>query len=139
MSVALVIGCFDPLHYGHIELLSLAQHVGESLVIGLTSDERLTAEKGSTGHPYFDFNTRAAGLKRLGYISAIIAHEGDDQDTIDRANASILIRGVEVAGDAETDAPQEVSVPVVTFNGLIRLSSTELITGEYLAKLKASR
>ena len=41
-------GSFDVLHAGHIELFKYAQSVGDRLVVGTDTDERIRELKGST-------------------------------------------------------------------------------------------
>jgi cytidyltransferase-like protein len=38
-------GCFDVVHAGHIELLKYARSVGDRLVVGLDTDERVQSLK----------------------------------------------------------------------------------------------
>ena len=39
-------GCFDIVHRGHIEYLAQAAQLGDTLIIGLNSDESVTKLKG---------------------------------------------------------------------------------------------
>lgn len=41
-------GCFDVLHRGHIELFKYAKSLGDYLVVGIDTDERVRAAKGET-------------------------------------------------------------------------------------------
>ena len=45
-KIVMVSGGFDPLHGGHIELLEAARKLGDTLVVGLNSDEWLFKKKG---------------------------------------------------------------------------------------------
>jgi len=55
-------GTFDELHAGHIALLSKAFEAGETVIIGVTSDEFASASKGKKLN--HDFEERVANLKR---------------------------------------------------------------------------
>ena len=39
-------GCFDMMHYGHCNALRQAQALGDELVVGVVSDDEITANKG---------------------------------------------------------------------------------------------
>lgn len=39
-------GCFDILHRGHLELFSYAKSLGDRLVVGVDSDEKVKQDKG---------------------------------------------------------------------------------------------
>ena len=41
-------GCFDLLHPGHIELFKIGKSLGDKLIVGLDSDERVRDLKGDT-------------------------------------------------------------------------------------------
>ena len=40
-------GCFDILHRGHLELFAYAKSLGDRLVVGVDSDEKVKQDKGS--------------------------------------------------------------------------------------------
>ena len=39
-------GCFDMMHYGHCNALRQARALGDELVVGVVSDDEITANKG---------------------------------------------------------------------------------------------
>ena len=41
-------GCFDVIHAGHIDMIEYAKSLGQRLIIGLDTDERVQANKGSS-------------------------------------------------------------------------------------------
>ena len=52
-------GCFDVLHRGHIELFKYAKSLGDYLVVGIDTDERVKASKGSS-RPFNTLEDRMA-------------------------------------------------------------------------------
>lgn len=48
MKKIFVNGTFDVLHRGHLELLNYAKSLGDYLVVGIDTDERVKEKKGST-------------------------------------------------------------------------------------------
>jgi D-beta-D-heptose 7-phosphate kinase/D-beta-D-heptose 1-phosphate adenosyltransferase len=47
MKLIWVNGCFDVLHRGHIELLKYAKSLGDYLIVGIDSDNRVRNSKGN--------------------------------------------------------------------------------------------
>ena len=41
-------GCFDVLHRGHIELFKHARSMGDVLIVGIDSDEKVKRDKGAS-------------------------------------------------------------------------------------------
>ena len=46
MRVIWANGCFDILHRGHLELFKYARSLGDYLVVGVDTDDRVRASKG---------------------------------------------------------------------------------------------
>ena len=77
-TVVLVTGGFDPIHSGHIAYFLSAKKLGDSLIVGLNSDEWLTRKKGK---PFMTWDTKhqvtanptrtAQGVGREGKLIAI--------------------------------------------------------------------
>ena len=63
VSVALVLGGFDVLHWGHVEFLRQAERFGD-VTVGLSSDDLLVFTKRS---PLFTYPERRQALQQLGY------------------------------------------------------------------------
>lgn len=64
-------GCFDLLHYGHVEYLSQAKALGDLLVVGLNSDRSVRQLKGPT-RPLARQQHRAAVLSALACVDAVV-------------------------------------------------------------------
>lgn len=63
-------GCFDILHRGHIELFKYAKSLGDYLVVGLDSDEKVKRDKGSN-RPFNNFEDRLEVLTSIKYIDDV--------------------------------------------------------------------
>ncbi len=89
-------GCFDVLHRGHIELLKYARSLGDKLVVGIDSDERVKYLKGST-RPFNSQDDRKSMLESIKYIDEvfIFGSEGELELLIKDLKPSTMIVGEE--------------------------------------------
>ena len=71
MKTVLVGGCFDVLHYGHIEFLKNAKKLGNVLIVALESDENVTKRKGPL-RPIHTQHQRKEMLSALKVVDTII-------------------------------------------------------------------
>jgi cytidyltransferase-like protein len=71
VKIVLATGTFDPLHVGHLYHLEAALKMGTSLVVAVTSDESVRAQKGH-GRPVFPADERAEMLRALRIVSRVI-------------------------------------------------------------------
>jgi rfaE bifunctional protein nucleotidyltransferase chain/domain len=69
-------GCFDILHRGHIEYLAAASDLGDSLVIGLNSDDSVRRLKGES-RPAVDAESRALTLASFEFVDYVVLFEED--------------------------------------------------------------
>jgi cytidyltransferase-like protein len=68
--IGLVVGCFDIIHHGHVELLEFAKTKCDILLVGLDCDESIKLSKGEH-RPIFTFKKRAAVLSAISAIDKI--------------------------------------------------------------------
>ena len=86
-------GCFDILHRGHIEYLSMARDLGVVLIIGLNTDDSVKRIKGE-GRPVQDETSRALILASLRFVEAIILFDEDTPyDLISMIKPDVLVKG----------------------------------------------
>ncbi len=64
-TIVLVTGGFDPLHSGHIAYFKAAKELGDTLVVGLNSDDWLTRKKGQAFMPGPERETIIENLKMV--------------------------------------------------------------------------
>ena len=102
-------GCFDILHRGHIELFRYAKSLGDELVVGIDSDEKIRLDKGKN-RPINDLQYRIAMLQSIKYIDKVIPFDTTKElrDTIKWYRPNIMVigsdwKGKEVIGDMFAD------------------------------------
>jgi len=74
-TIVLITGGFDPIHSGHLAYITEAKKLGDTLVVGLNSDDWLTRKK---GQPFMPFEERLEVLRHIQEIDYIINF--DDYD-----------------------------------------------------------
>lgn len=88
-------GCFDLLHFGHVDYLAKAKDAGDRLIIGVNTDASVRRLKGRN-RPLQDENSRLRILASLQMVDAVILF---DQDTpynlISRVQPDILVKGAD--------------------------------------------
>lgn len=80
MKVVLCTGGFDPLHSGHIEYLKCAASLGNSLIVGLNSDEWLERKKGKAFLPFYE---REQIISNLSFVHNVINFDDWDDSAIE--------------------------------------------------------
>lgn len=71
-------GCFDILHEGHLKLLKHAASLGDRLVVGIDSDERVRQMKGED-RPINGHSFRKELLESLSFVDKVYIFETDHQ------------------------------------------------------------
>lgn len=132
-KVVWVNGTFDVLHIGHIKLLEYARSLGDKLVVGVDTDNRVMGAKGPN-RPVNKLKDRIEFLKAIKYVDEVWAFGSDEQleDSIKLTGAKILIVGHEyqnkrVIGAGLVDEVVYFDMPRVT-------SSTQIIDTLTLTK-----
>jgi len=69
-NIVLVGGCFDLLHYGHVQFLKSASGTGDFLIIALESDEFIKRNKRNI--PIHNQRERAEILATLNMVDAVV-------------------------------------------------------------------
>ena len=86
-------GCFDWLHRGHIESLTMASQYADKLVLGLNSDASVKRLKGET-RPINMEKQRALLLASFSFIDAVVIFEEDTPlELIKIVEPNVLIKG----------------------------------------------
>lgn len=71
-------GTFDILHRGHIELLNYAKSLGEYLLVGIDSDDRVKEKKGLT-RPIHSQEERKFFLENLKAVDSVDIFSSDNE------------------------------------------------------------
>ena len=119
-------GCFDVIHAGHIELLKYAQSVGDRLVVGLDTDERVQSSKGPT-RPINSLMHRKSVMEAIRYVDEVVAFGSDAalKSAIQWSKATFIVVGEEYKGRViGSDLVKEVKY----FNRLYDLSTTNIVS-----------
>ena len=71
MKLVWVNGCFDILHRGHFEMFKYAKSLGDELVVGIDSDEKVRKDKGAD-RPFNNVDDRKFALECIKYIDEVV-------------------------------------------------------------------
>jgi D-beta-D-heptose 7-phosphate kinase/D-beta-D-heptose 1-phosphate adenosyltransferase len=70
-------GCFDILHHGHFRMIEYAASLGNKLIIGIDTDNRIKQMKGDD-RPYHTTAERLFNLKSIKGVSDVCIFNTDD-------------------------------------------------------------
>jgi len=88
----LVTGGFDPIHSGHIAYLNAAKELGDTLWVGINSDDWLTRKKGQF---FMSFSERFVMLSSLAVVDHTFSFDDKDNSANDAINQVLK----EIKGD----------------------------------------
>ena len=108
-------GCFDILHKGHIELFRYAKSLGNELVVGIDSDEKVKLDKGDN-RPINNLQDRMYMLQSIKYIDKVIPFDSteDLRKTIRWYQPDLMVIGSDWKG--KDIIGREFSDKLVFFN-----------------------
>ena len=87
-KVTLVTGGFDPLHSGHIAYFKAAREFGNSLCVGVNSDDWLTRKKGK---PFMNVGERMSIIKELRCVDLAIEFRDKDDSACDAIKMALEV------------------------------------------------
>ena len=86
-------GCFDLLHFGHIDYLAKARDLGDRLIIGLNTDASISRIKGPS-RPVKDQMSRAHILAAIQFVDAVIFFDEETPiELISWIKPDVLVKG----------------------------------------------
>jgi D-beta-D-heptose 7-phosphate kinase/D-beta-D-heptose 1-phosphate adenosyltransferase len=117
MKIIICSGGFDPIHSGHIAYFRSAKALGDTLVVGVNSDEWLIRKK---GRPFMPLDERLRIVQSIKYVDYTMKFNDDDD------SAKHLIHNVKLmwpageiifanGGDRNETNNREADVDGVTF------------------------
>jgi len=122
-------GCFDIIHFGHIDYLSKAKDLGDILLIGLNTDNSVKRLKGNN-RPIKNQQERAVLLASLQFVDGIILfNEDTPYNLIKKIKPDILVKGSdykkeEIVGE---DIIKNTGGEIITIDFLEGYSTTSIL------------
>lgn len=125
MKIIWTNGCFDILHLGHLKLLEYAKSLGDKLIVGIDSDERVKITKGKL-RPINNQLDRKIFLESLKSVDKVVIFNTSNElkNYIKNFNIAVIVVGDDykdkyVIGSEYT--------PVVFFSKLINRSTSDIL------------
>lgn len=99
MKTVWVNGCFDILHRGHFELFNYAKSLGDRLIVGVDTDEKVAKDKGPD-RPYNNIDDRVYALNSLQAIDLTYIFDSREEliQLIKQTSPDILVVGSDWKG-----------------------------------------
>lgn len=118
-------GCFDIIHAGHIELFKFAKSLGNKLIVGTDTDDRIKQLKGKD-RPINILKHRLIILESIKYIDKIVVFDSNDllsKHIIDN-QIDIIVVGDDHKNDTIVGSNEHTKI--VFFNRVFNLSTSSL-------------
>jgi glycerol-3-phosphate cytidylyltransferase len=93
MKTVITFGTFDVFHVGHINILQRASSLGDTLIVGVSTDKLNFDKKGR--NPIYSEYDRMKIINSLRYVNLCFPEESLERkaDYIKRYNADVLVMG----------------------------------------------
>ena len=126
MKTIWVNGCFDVLHRGHIELFKYAKSLGDLLVVGVDTDDRVRGSKGNT-RPFNTLQDRICLLDSIKYIDLVVSFDSDEEleGHIEHYSPDIMVVGSDWYGKSVIG--QQHTKEVKYFSRIGNYSTTNIL------------
>ncbi|KAK9726423.1 hypothetical protein RND81_05G213900 [Saponaria officinalis] len=135
--VVYIDGAFDLFHAGHVEILRLARELGDFLLIGIHTDQAVSAKRGAH-RPIMNLHERSLSVLACRYVDEVIigAPLEVSKDMISTFNISLVVHGTVAEGDGfqqEKDNPYAVPISMGIFK--IIESSLDITTTTIIRRI----
>ena len=119
-------GCFDILHRGHIELFRHAKSLGDKLIVGIDTDERVKLDKGED-RPINTLNDRIYVLNSIKYIDMVVPFNSTEElsNKIKYWSPDVMVIGSDWKG--KDVIGQEYAGKVDFFDRIENYSTTDIM------------
>ena len=99
MKTIFVNGTFDLLHPGHVSLLAWAKSLGDYLIVGIDTDDRVREKKGST-RPIYNQTDRGIMLVSLSAVDEVRYFDSDEslENLVKEVKPDIIVVGSDWKG-----------------------------------------
>ena len=99
MKIVWTNGCFDILHRGHIELFKYAKSLGNHLIVGVDTDEKVKRDKGE-GRPINSIDDRIEILKSIKYIDEVVWFDSTKglENLVKKISPNVMVIGSDWKG-----------------------------------------
>ena len=126
MKTVWVNGCFDILHRGHFELFNYAKSLGNKLIVGVDTDEKVSKDKGPN-RPYNNIDDRVYALNSLQAIDLTYIFDSREEliQLIKKTSPDILVVGSDWEGKEIVGG--EYAKEIVYFNRIKKYSTTNIL------------
>lgn len=127
MITVWVNGCFDILHPGHIELFKVAKSLGDRLIVGIDTDDKVKQDKGND-RPVNSLYFRKTMLESIKYIDVVLPFGSriELENLIELYSPDILVVGSDWKnGDV---VGRQYAKEVRFFNRIDNYSTTNIIS-----------
>ena len=122
-------GCFDVLHVGHIRLLQYARSLGDQLIVGIDTDERVKRAKGHH-RPFNNLEDRMTFLKELKSVDSVVSYSTDQEleNCLVKNNISLMVIGSDWKNKPVVG--QKLVKKVIFFDRIGEYSTTKILNNE---------
>jgi rfaE bifunctional protein nucleotidyltransferase chain/domain len=117
-------GTFDILHIGHLQLLNYAKSLGDQLIVGIDSDERVKKLKGPS-RPINTEYERYTLLKYLKPVDDVIIFDTDEKLIDLIQDCDIMVKGSDYKN--KSIIGENVCKKIIFFDRINEYSTTEKI------------
>tara|TARA_R110000824_G_scaffold227525_2_gene415315 strand:- start:213 stop:611 length:399 start_codon:yes stop_codon:yes gene_type:complete len=119
-------GCFDIIHRGHIEMFKYASSLGDKLIVGIDSDEKVKKDKGNN-RPFNCLSDRLEVLQAIKYIDEVCVFENTKglEKLIKNIKPDIMVLGSDWRGKKVVGS--EFSKNVKFFDRITGYSTTNIL------------
>jgi len=119
-------GCFDILHRGHLEMFQYAKSLGDYLVVGIDTDEKVKRDKGPE-RPYNCLSDRKFILESIKFIDEVVVFDSSQglENLIKSNQPDIMVIGSDWKGKKVVG--QQHAKELVFFDRIGSYSTTNIL------------